>query len=567
MLFKTLVTDFIGQHIWEFVLYICLIILFYPIESIIIPKVYGIMFDQIKNISKFTDIYNWRENFAKMNFQGSLIILILLWCVTLITEIIKSNADAHLVPTYFSYLKQIVFEKTMHSYQSNYSDMKTGDYLSRVVELTRNIKDLFHTMLSSFLPELLVATMIVVYMFLQHKHLGYIILTGIGLCGIIHYFTSHILLKLVADREEYINKVVSENIRDSLDNMMNVFLNNEVDSEINKNGELEIESERKFQHIMYVQSIIVFLVDMIILFTFAVAIIFLYYLISKKSVKVSHGIVLVIILGQFLSNFLYVNNKYIRDVLYRLGIILSSTEYLNNIFTTDDKRVLKSGITDGEITFKNVSFRYDKTKDSFIYENLNIVFESGKHYALVGQSGGGKTTLVKLIVGLYSPESGTIYIDNVDITHLDLTYLRNNVNYINQRTNLFNESIMYNILYGNPHATEDMVYEILDKYDLNKVFDALPDGLQSVAGVNGGNLSGGMQRITMLVRGIIKPCKILIMDEPTTGLDTITAINVKNLIMSESIGKTMILITHSEMMLSRMSIKKYDVSKIDSISV
>jgi len=76
-----------------------------------------------------------------------------------------------------------------------------------------------------------------------------------------------------------------------------------------------------------------------------------------------------------------------------------------------------------------------------------------------------------------------------------------------------------------------------------------------------------MQRITMLVRGIIKPCKILIMDEPTTGLDTITARNVKNLIMSESIGKTMILITHSEMMLSRMSIKKYDVSKIDSISV
>jgi len=564
MLFKTLVTDFIGQHIWEFVLYIFLIILFYPIESIIIPKVYGIMFDQIKNISKFTDIYNWRENFAKMNFPGSLIILILLWCVTLITEIIKSNADAHLVPTYFSYLKQLVFEKTMHSYQSNYSDMKTGDYLSRVVELTRNIKDLFHTMLSSFLPELLVATMIVVYMFLQHKHLGYIMLTGIGLCGIVHYFTSHILLKLVADREEYINKVVSENIRDSLDNMMNVFLNNEVDSEINKNSELEVESERKFQHIMYVQSIIVFLVDMIILSTFAVAIIFLYYLISKKSVKVSHGIVLVIILGQFLSNFLYVNNKYIRDVLYRFGIILSSKEYMKNIFTTDDKRVLKSGITDGEITFKNVSFRYDKTKDSFIYKNLNIVFESGKHYALVGQSGGGKTTLMKLLVGLYSPESGTIYIDNVDITHLDLTYLRNNVNYINQRTNLFNESIMYNILYGNPHATEDMVYEILDKYDLNKVFDALPDGLQSVAGVNGGNLSGGMQRITMLLRGIIKPCKILIMDEPTTGLDTITTINVKNLIMTESIGKTMILITHSEMMLSRMSIKKYDVSNINS---
>jgi ABC-type multidrug transport system fused ATPase/permease subunit len=562
MLFKKLVTDFVTEYSWHFIIYVILIILFYPIESLVLPKIYGIMFDQIKNISKFSDIFNFRENISKMNFPGSLVLLVIVWCVAILAEVIKSNADSKLVPAYFAYLKKIVFEKTMNSYKDNYSDMKTGDYLSRVVELTRNIKDLFHMLLSSFFPELIVSLLIVVYMLFQHRILGGILIAGIVLCVIVHWFTSQMLIDLVADREDYINIIVSENIRDSLDNMMNVFLSNEIDNEIGKNDKLEKESQDKFQHIMYIQSIIVFVIDFIVILTFAVGLIFLYYLISKKEVKVSHGIVLVIILGQFLTNFLYINNKYIRDVLYRLGIILSSKEYMENLFVTKNTRTTTSGITNGNILFKNVSFRYDKTKDVFVYDNLNLELEAGKHYALVGQSGGGKTTLMKMVVGLYAPETGSIYIDNTDVSHMDLTYLRDNVNYINQRTNLFNESVMYNILYGNPDATEEDVNELLHKYDLINVYDALPDGLNSIAGVNGGNLSGGMQRVTMLIRGLLKPCKILIIDEPTTGLDENTARNVKKMIIEETVGKTMIVITHSKLMLSSSGMSVLDVSKL-----
>jgi ATP-binding cassette subfamily B protein len=100
------------------------------------------------------------------------------------------------------------------------------------------------------------------------------------------------------------------------------------------------------------------------------------------------------------------------------------------------------------------------------------------------------------------------------------------------------------MLYGNPDATEEQVITLLKKYELMKVFDELPDGLTSNAGINGGNLSGGMQRITMLMRGMMKPCKILIMDEPTTGLDKETTAKVKDLIVEETNGKTLIIITH-----------------------
>jgi ABC-type bacteriocin/lantibiotic exporter with double-glycine peptidase domain len=157
---------------------------------------------------------------------------------------------------------------------------------------------------------------------------------------------------------------------------------------------------------------------------------------------------------------------------------------------------------------------------------------------------------MKLLVGLYTPESGAIYIDSVDTSHLKLDYLRNNVNYINQRTTLFNESVMYNMLYGNPDVSEKTVIAKLKKYDLMKIFDEIPDGVYANAGVNGGNLSGGMQRIVILMRGILKPGVIVLMDEPTTGLDANTIRNVKTMIFDETVGKTLILVTHEMSMRS-----------------
>jgi ABC-type multidrug transport system fused ATPase/permease subunit len=556
MLFKPLVLDFLSENIWSFIAYILIILAFFPVKSVILPNIYGMMFDQIKTISKFTDIYNFRENFAKMNFPGALIALIVSWIVVILSSSVKTYIESLLIPGYFTYLRQLLFAKTVNSYQAEYRDVKTGEYLTRALELTRHIRDLFQYLLSQFLPELIVSLMIVGYMFVQHATLGWILLAGCIICAIIQYFGNAELFKLIIDRETFFNTTVSENLRDSLDNLMNVFLNNTVDHEIEKNASLENKSREKFQRIMYFQGMISFMTDFTIVATFAVSLLFLYYLISKKDVKVTQGIVMVMILGQFLNNFVYVNNGFIYNIAYRIGLISSSREYLENIFGSKGDRTLSSGITNGNIEYKNVKFRYDKTQDNYIYDDLNIQFESGKRYAIVGQSGAGKTTMMKLLVGLYTPESGAIYIDSVDTRHLKLDYLRKNVNYINQRTTLFNETVMYNMLYGNPDVSEKTVIAKLKKYDLLKIFDEIPDGVYANAGVNGGNLSGGMQRIVILMRGILKPGVIVIMDEPTTGLDTNTIHNVKNMIFDETVGKTLIVVTHELLMRSGMEVKE-----------
>ena len=560
MLIKYLVTDFINEHKWKFISYLILIFGFFPIEAILIPKIYGKLFETIKSISSFSDIYNWKKNFKSMNFPGTMVILIILWILVLLAYSGKNYLEALLIPAYFSYSRDVIFKQTIKTYQSNYEDIKTGEYLARVLELTRNFKDLFQHILSRFLPEFIVSFLIVGYMFYHNKNIGLILLTGVIICVIIQYFGGKHLINLVNDRESFFNTTLSENIRDCLDNLMNIFLNNEIKDELNKNDDIEQTAKSKLEWIMFMQNVVVFSTQLVTILTFAVAICYVYYLISKKELKVTTGIVLVIILGQFINNFLYVNSGFIHNIIYRIGVITASNDYLENIFKPIGERTVTTGITNGHIEFKNVKFRYDKNKTDYLFNDLNLEFKPGKTYALVGQSGGGKTTTMKMLVGLYAPEEGSILIDGTDIQTLDLEYLRNNVNYINQRTNLFNETIMYNMLYGNEDHTEEDVIKLLTKYDLLKMFD-LPEGLYASAGVQGGNMSGGMQRITVLIRGILKKNKIVVIDEPTTGLDLATSKKAAEMIFKETAGKTLILITHSELMRSGVS-TVYDISEL-----
>ena len=122
--------------------------------------------------------------------------------------------------------------------------------------------------------------------------------------------------------------------------------------------------------------------------------------------------------------------------------------------------------------------------------------------------------------------------------------MRENINYVNQQTKLFNEPIIDNIMYGNDHVTKEQVKEKMKKYDLYEIYSEIASGIEGNAGVQGGNLSLGMQKVTMLMRGIMKPSKIVILDEPLAGLDVNTKSRVINLILNECENKTLIIITH-----------------------
>ena len=192
---------------------------------------------------------------------------------------------------------------------------------------------------------------------------------------------------------------------------------------------------------------------------------------------------------------------------------------------------------------KNILFSYKNTK--VIFKNLNLQIEGNKKTVVLGKSGSGKSTISKLIVKLYNPQKGYIYIDNVNIKNIDTKYLRDKVIYINQKTILFNKSIMDNILYGNDHINDKYVINIMKKYQLDILFHNMKDGLHSSCGVNGNNLSLGMQKIVILLRGMLKNnYKIIIYDEPLSGLDKNSRKKVIQMINDLSVDKTVLIITH-----------------------
>jgi ABC-type bacteriocin/lantibiotic exporter with double-glycine peptidase domain len=238
-------------------------------------------------------------------------------------------------------------------------------------------------------------------------------------------------------------------------------------------------------------------------------------------------------------------------MIYKLGIIKSAKHAVEELLVDNKDRTKKNVIKRGNIEFKDIVFRYKKDSDEVLFDELNLKIEGGTRMGIMGRSGSGKTTLMKMLVGLYKPEEGKILIDGVDTNTMDLEYLRTEVNYLNQKTQLFEESILYNMKYGN-NKSEKEIKDKLKQYGLLEVFSDLPDGVEANAGLNGGNLSGGMQKVTILMRGILKPGRIIILDEPLAGLDKNTISKVINMIMKETKGKTVLVITHDNAILPYM---------------
>ena len=205
-----------------------------------------------------------------------------------------------------------------------------------------------------------------------------------------------------------------------------------------------------------------------------------------------------------------------------------------------------------------MSFKYKK---DYVFKDLNLSIKSGERIGIVGRSGSGKTTLMKLLIGLHKPTSGNIFIGNCNINNINNDELRDHVNYINQRTSLFNDTIIKNIKYGNIGVSNNKIDTFMKKYGLDSVYSSLENGVHSNAGVNGSNLSLGMQKVTMLLRGIFKKGNIIIMDEPLAGLDQNTRIKVMKMINDIDKSKTIVVVTHDKEILDQLN-NIYDLSEL-----
>ncbi|WP_415318023.1 ABC transporter ATP-binding protein [Clostridium perfringens] len=196
----------------------------------------------------------------------------------------------------------------------------------------------------------------------------------------------------------------------------------------------------------------------------------------------------------------------------------------------------------GKITIKDVTFRYDN-KES-ILENFNLDIEAGKMVALVGPSGGGKTTICNLIPRFYDYESAQIFIDDVDISTVTLKSLRENIGIVQQDVFLFTGTIKENIMYGNPNATDEEVIEAAKNACLHDFIMGLEDGYDTFIGERGVKLSGGQKQRISIARVFLKNPAILILDEATSALDNVTEYEIQKALEELSKDRTTLVVAH-----------------------
>lgn len=197
---------------------------------------------------------------------------------------------------------------------------------------------------------------------------------------------------------------------------------------------------------------------------------------------------------------------------------------------------------DGDVSFEDVNFSYSKDKP--LIKNLNINVRSGQKVAIVGPTGGGKTTIVNLLMRFYDVDSGKIVIDGVDISTMDRAKLRQQFSMVLQDTWLFNGTVFENIAYGKEDATMDEVVAAAKKARIHQFICSLPDGYNTVINEESTNISSGQKQLLTIARAYLADRKMLILDEATSNVDTRTEILIQKTMDELMQGRTSFVIAH-----------------------
>ena len=198
--------------------------------------------------------------------------------------------------------------------------------------------------------------------------------------------------------------------------------------------------------------------------------------------------------------------------------------------------------TKGEIDYRDVTFSYDS--DSDVLDHISIHIDAGKTVALVGPSGGGKTTLCSLLPRFYDVTTGSVLIDGTDVRGIKLKSLRDTIGIVQQDVYMFAGSIKENIAYGKPDATDDEIVQAAERANIHEFITGLEDGYDTYVGERGTRLSGGQKQRLAIARVFLKNPRILILDEATSALDNESERHIQNSLEELSKDRTTIVIAH-----------------------
>jgi len=422
-----------------------------------------------------------------------------------------------------------------------FDNVKTGHIMSRIVNDLREISELAHHG-----PEDLFLSLVMLIG-------SFIILTTIEwrLTLIIYSFLPLLIWYATLKRKKMtaafrsVRKRIA-NVNAQLENSISgirvakSFTNEEYEIEKFNEGNREFNSSREFAYKVMAEFFagIFFLSNILNIVTLSVGGFFVY-----------RGYINI---GDLVAYLLYIN-----FFLQPIRKLTNFTQQFQNGMTGFERFVeimkVKPSIVDkedavifkkikGKIEFKNVAFKYSEKK--FVLSNINLSIMPGETMALVGPSGGGKTTLCQLIPRFYEVNDGEILIDGINIKDIKIKFLRENIGLVQQDVFLFTGTIKENILYGKPDAEDTEVVKAAKDANIHDFIMSLPEGYDSYIGEKGIKLSGGQKQRISLARAFLKNPAILILDEATSALDSEAEIIIQQALKKLAVGRTVLVIAH-----------------------
>jgi len=422
-----------------------------------------------------------------------------------------------------------------------FDNIKTGHIMSRIVNDLREISELAHHG-----PEDLFLSFIMLVG-------SFIILTTIEwrLTLIIYSFLPLLIWYATLKRKKMtaafrsVRKRIA-NVNAQLENSISgirvakSFTNEEYEIEKFNEGNREFNSSREFAYKVMAEFFagIFFLSNILNIITLSVGGFFVY----RGYINIGDLVAYLLYINFFLQPIRKLTNftQQFQNGMTGFERFVEIMKVEPSIVDKEDAVTLKK--IKGKIEFKNVAFKYSEEK--FVLSNINLAIMPGETMALVGPSGGGKTTLCQLIPRFYEVNDGEILIDDINIKDIKIKSLRENIGLVQQDIFLFTGTIKENILYGKPNSEDAEVIEAAKNANIHDFIMSLPEGYDSYIGEKGIKLSGGQKQRISLARAFLKNPAILILDEATSALDSEAEIIIQQALEKLTVGRTVLVIAH-----------------------
>lgn len=530
----------------KFTFFICVLLLFtYPLQKVVLPKYYGKVISSLQNSNN-------------KDFFSNAKILLLIYSFVQVLHAIYHKIQGSLVPSFSEFSLRKIFMSIIKNDNDDYENIKVGEILAKITKIPSIVYRYLDILKGIVFSNLIVLiTCVIHYYYVSYATFLAFLFVVVGVV-ILQLITYHSTMGLEIEREQKQDRIY-QHFQDILSNIISILIcKTEDKEEINLKGLFKPFTEI-FHKVLNMTFIMRTIFAFFNVFAFILLNCILYQEFKKK----------IITKESFISSFIvtYSVLQLFSDSAYSVRLMVDTTsqirdmeEFFNNrVFSKVNKNIQSKNkyenksFIHGDIVFHNLSYAYkeENGEKSYALNKINIKISKNENIGLVGHIGSGKSTLVKLLLKLIKPTSGTITIGDIDIVNISKSELYQHVFYVPQKPKLLNRTVYENIVYGVDVENKEEYIKIIKKHMVNIKLDKITQdvfiqSMEKSVGNEGSKLSGGQRQIVWILRALLRNPSIIILDEPTASLDKRNKQNILNIIEQIGKDKTIIVISHDD---------------------